>query len=446
MATYKPLQSVTLTSDTSSVVLSGIDQNYTDLVLTITYGISNAGGSDTRLQVNGSTSSVYSSTLLAGKNTQAPNVASTRRSGVAYFQLHNWVTPINTFTNTCTLQFFDYSNTNKNKSILSKSQTIQGNTYQEVLLQSHLFGSTSAITSLNLYTTSYAFAAGTTFDLYGIKSGAPQALGGDTVITDGNYWYHTFNSTQTFTPLKPLTVDYLVVAGGGGASRLSGGGAGGLRSTVTATGGGGTIESALSISTTQTVTVGAGGAGSVITGGDTSLRGQNGSNSVFGSITSVGGGGGANGNSAGFSGGSGGGGWNPGAGGAGTAGQGFAGGSATTFGGGVPYGQGGGGGAGGAGQAAQSGNIAGVGGVGVQITAFSNPTGTGANSGYYAGGGGASSDSSVTTKAGGAGGGGNGGGLNAGTANTGGGGGAQGGVNGLGGAGGSGIVIVRYPV
>jgi len=62
-----------------------------------------------------------------------------------------------------------------------------------------------------------------------------------------------------------LTVDYLVVAGGAGGAYnrgAGGGGAGGLRSTVTATGGGGSLETPLSLSlnTSYTVVVGAGGA------------------------------------------------------------------------------------------------------------------------------------------------------------------------------------------
>ena len=65
---------------------------------------------------------------------------------------------------------------------------------------------------------------------------------------------------------SPLVANYLVVAGGGagGGGNGGGGGAGGLRSTVTNTGGGGTLETALTltVSTSYTVTVGAGGAAS----------------------------------------------------------------------------------------------------------------------------------------------------------------------------------------
>jgi len=144
---------------------------------------------------------------------------------------------------------------------------------------------------------------------------------------NGTAWY----STTAVGP--PPTVEYLVVAGGGGSSSniSGGGGAGGFR---TASGFAVTAGSAL------TVTVGAGGA-----------LGFNGADSVFSSITSVGGGaGGDNSTYVGKDGGSGGGAGRianstPHAGGLGTSGQGNNGGSCN--GGGTPctyFGDGGGGG------------------------------------------------------------------------------------------------------
>jgi len=242
-------------------------------------------------------------------------------------------------------------------------------------------------------------------------------------------------------------VEVLVVAGGGsgggygGNDGAGGGGAGGLiyNSNFTVTPG-----SAL------TVTVGAGGAG---VGGAT--RGNNGGNSVFGSLTAIGGGGGgtegALNDRYGSPGGSGGGGGGYGgfSGGSGTSGQGFKGGDCTA------PGDGGGGGAGGEGSNGLTGN----GGPGLGFNISGTFT-------YYAGGGGASGDRRNSRGSsggiGGTGGGGNGQSANIGsslpanynaTANTGGGGGGAAGSNatwGAGttytsGAGGSGIVIVRYP-
>ena len=252
-----------------------------------------------------------------------------------------------------------------------------------------------------------------------------------------------------------VIVNYLVIAGGGagGDSQGGGGGAGGYRNSVIGelTGGGGSAETPLTLVTslTYTVTVGAGGAAGTGTGTVPSyLRGNNGSNSVFHSITSTGGGGGGGWNqTSGNSGGSGGGAANNGnnvLGGTRTASpvQGFDGGAMSTYS--NPFIGGGGGGAGAVGANGYTGG--GNGGVGLasNITGSSVTRGGGGGGGRYTTGGGTTSPG-----LGGAGGGGNGGRQNdgvlgsSGTVNTGGGGGGSDYYYG-GYAGGSGIVILRY--
>jgi len=252
-------------------------------------------------------------------------------------------------------------------------------------------------------------------------------------------------------PVPDLTVDYLVVAGGGGAGGHrgnagqsgGGGGAGGLRTSYGNTSGGGnTNELALSLvlATNYTVTIGAGGTGSI-------YNGSNGSDSVFSGITSIGGGFGAQHDPSGNagSGGSGGGRGSGGGGtypsfGSGTANQGYNGGSHDIQ---SPYNAAGGGGAGAVGV---SGGSLGTGGGGAGI----NVGITGSSVGYAGGGAGGyrSSNSNYSNSTASAFGGGVGGSSfgtvgGAGGTNTGGGGG--GGSQATGGDGGSGIVILRYP-
>ena len=271
------------------------------------------------------------------------------------------------------------------------------------------------------------------------------ATGGDTVQDIGGYRIHTFTTvgTSTFTPASAGNVEVLVVAGGGsgGTRHAGGGGAGGL-----------IYNSSFPVSGAVSVTVGDGGAG-LPQGTNASVPGNSGANSVFGSLTAIGGGYGNQGN--GGSGGSGGGVFSTNTVGAGTAGQGNNGafGSTGPFSTENTYAGGGGGGAGAVGTAATS--VApvqgGAGGIGRQISISGTPT-------YYAGGGGGGTTTAVGGGAGGAGGlggGGAGGGSNsivgiAGTNGTGGGGGCGGfsnaGGNFASGKGGSGIVIVRYPL
>ena len=246
--------------------------------------------------------------------------------------------------------------------------------------------------------------------------------------------YLSTDGTNTLWAAAPYTVEVVLISGGGSGGHTNGGGGG--------AGGVVYVNSAIvQPSIASTVTVGAGGAGS-ITGGN------NGVASVFGVYSSVGGGAGKpeiSGQTA--NGGSGGGGKGESgtAGGSATAGQGNNGGAGQVS----PRASAGGGGKGAVGQ---DGSAGGAGGSGTNdFATWATATSSGA-SGFFAGGGGGGTESLSRTAAGGAGGGGASGNASdgvAGTANTGGGGGGGsrgGGSSGTyaGGAGGSGIVIVRY--
>jgi len=258
----------------------------------------------------------------------------------------------------------------------------------------------------------------------------------------------TLSSTSWTAPTGVTRIEVLVVAGGGGGGSFNGGGGGA---------GGLIYSSSYSITpgSAITVTVGAGGIGDGRPGngatGASGAVGTNGGNSVFGSLTAIGGGVGATYSvrTSGVSGGSGGGSWGSLNFASGTAGQGNAGG------GGYPIGNyytetaGGGGGAGSSGvDGGTSSNQPGAGGLGLLFNISGSVQ-------FYAAGGGAGANRLGGSALGGSGIGGNGGTTSslagvAGVSNTGSGGGGAA-YNGFpgssadGGAGGSGIVIVRYP-
>jgi len=256
---------------------------------------------------------------------------------------------------------------------------------------------------------------------------------GGTITYNGLYTVHTFlSSGSNFIALESLSVEYLVIGGGGsggGTYHGAGGGAGGFQ---TGTG------FAVAIGT-YAVTVGPGGIA-------TTAQGNNGSSSIFSSITTLGGQGGASWYnypttppsqaSLGTKASGGGACYGSNVGGVGTVGQGTNGGTAGTTG---NYGSGGGGGS------------TSAGGNGTTTTGGAGGTGTASSisgiSTTYCGGGGGSTYAGGTPGAGGSGGGtagvGSGSALAA-AANTGGGGGGGERTNGTGGAGGSGIVIIRY--
>ena len=428
----------------SSVTFSGIPQTgYTDLVVK-TSGRSTSTTPDTVITFNGLTTNLSDRVLYSYTGSAGSNTSSTIRSAIDIS-----TQTANTFANN---EFYISNYASANYKSVSVDSTTESNdaTNQFIYLTAGLWSSTAAITSITL--TPYAannFTQYSTFYLYGVaKYGTtpaiqPYATGGDTIMTDGTYWYHTFISSGTFTTAKALSANYLVVAGGGGGGKIRGGGGGG----------GGLLTGTLSLSSggASTVTVGAGGNG----GNGATYDGYSGSSSVFSSITATGGGGGQGDtypfNSAYKNGGSGGGAnlWGD-PGGTGISGQGYAGGynpSGYTFSGNA----GGGGGAGAVGQNVPSAIAAGSGGVGLA----SSLSGV---SVYYAGGGGGSGGSTLMTTPGSGGNGGGGAGSSsdtvagtAGTVNTGGGGGGGkrndgSGSGSNGGNGGSGIVIVRYAI
>ncbi len=279
----------------------------------------------------------------------------------------------------------------------------------------------------------------------------PYATGG-TETTFGSYRIHRFNASGTLTMVQGGNTEVLVVAGGGGGGSDMGGGGGA---------GGVIMNNSFAVAAGSfPITVGIGGAGAPA--GIGQVSGTNGGNSVFSSLTAIGGGGGGSEYSTnaqpGRNGGSGGGCASSAntTFGLGTAGQGYNGGAS-----GGSYWPSGGGGAGGPGI-----NNPGRGGPGLASAILGTL--------YYFGGGGGGSGYSNQGGNGGKGGGGGGacsitlggnGGLNNGLpgsygvtvaqtnvpggaagANTGGGGGGGShyNANNYGGAGGSGIVVVRY--
>jgi hypothetical protein len=452
--TFVKIQTVTVTSSNGSAYIdfTNIPQNYGALVLKCSLR-STASGSNvsqledyTTLVVNFDASLIQSRGNLfgggGGSGTAGYNYGANGTYGVDFADTPCALSLANAFTN-ATATILDYSSTSKYKTFQMDTgyEGVTGSTLSPdpINLVAGNYRSLAPVTSLRLALpyNGGLFATGSSATLYGISTGV-KANGG-TVNISGGYVYHTFTSSGIFTPVRPLTVDILQIAGGGGGGGCwqgnypgGGGGAGGYLYFT---------SQSVTANSYYPVLVGAGGfAGQGST--NYGIHGSKGISSRFGTLTaSIGGGGGETGGigvSTRKNGGSGGG-----PNGTAVAGQGNVGGNNS----GAASAQGGGGG-GGAGAAGGngSGSAGGAGGAGLNtLSTWATATGTGA-SGYYAGGGGGGSQTSGTAGAGGAGGGGAGAyAATAGsaTANTGSGGGGTSQSN-YGGNGGSGIVIVRY--
>ena len=456
-ANYVLLEKITVgAAGASSVEFTGIPQTgYTDLVVkTSVRDTFNANALDHWIRFNSVTTN-YTWRKVQGSGSVASSSTATVDPYLVLGVGPGAAATANTFGN-FEVYIPNYTSSNF-KSISVDSVGENNGTQAFQVLNAGLWSNTAAITSIQLIPQSGGgWAPNSTFYLYGVaKLGTtpaivPYATGGDTIMTDGTYWYHAFTSSGTFTPTKALSCDILQVAGGGaGGWAGAGGGAGGVLGF-----------SAQAITSASTVTIGAGGA--TVTGAGPQ---NNGSNSQFASLTaSVGGGGGGVNNGGSFfngaNGGSGGGGSigsggiGNGTGGTATSGQGFNGGTGY----GTPPNSGqpstaGGGGSGAVGNNGAN-SASGAGGAGknnIVTWQSSALTALGLGvSGFLAGGGGGGGFAAASGGAGGSGGGGAGS-ANAagaaGTANTGsGGGGGNYQTGGNGGAGGSGLVIVRYAV
>ena len=416
--TYVALDKVTVGIATPSITFTSISQAYTDLVVVVS---STSTRSLFYRVGNGSvdSDSKYSRTQLIGDgssatSSRAPNenkayMSLTTSGGVVY----QTITQLN-----------NYSNTTTYKTFLTRYNDAA--VYTAALVS--LWRSTAAINIITITGDGGDIPAGSTFSLYGIAAqvtpGTAKATGGTITYDDFGRVIHTFTSSGTFTPSVALTnVDYLVVAGGGGGGSAGsnsvrgagGGGAGGYRTFTSQ-----------SISTAQTITIGAGGAGAPASSRAT---GTNGTNSSMGSSAATGGGAGSAEFLTAGNGGSGGG-----AGDGGTRGTGNAGSYSPVEGyaGGLPGGGAVNDGAGGGGSAAvgSNGSSLGSGGAGGDGTS-DLISGTAIT--YAVGGNGGSYNSGATGATG--------------TANRGNGGGGAAGSSGgfvAGGSGGSGIVIIRY--
>lgn len=163
-ATKVPLASITLSSDTGSVVFNSISQSYKDLILVIQGRSSYADTSvNTYYQFNGDTNSNYSVTRLQGNGTSAvSNRGSSQTVGYITYVPANNATSGELSANT--VHIMSYSNTTTYKTSISRSAA--PGTYAAAFVG--LWSSTAAITSITLGCDAGDWKSGSTFNLYGI--------------------------------------------------------------------------------------------------------------------------------------------------------------------------------------------------------------------------------------------------------------------------------------
>jgi hypothetical protein len=159
--TYEPIATTTLGSASAEIIFSSIGSAYTDLKVVL---VNKGGTSGCRLQFNSDTGSNYSITSLIGTGSSA---ASSRTTGSDRISLEYWGMDAST-PSMYTADIFSYAGST-NKTVLgTAAEDLNGSGSTSVRVG--LWRSTSAITTIRLFTIGTAFQSGTTATLYGIKN------------------------------------------------------------------------------------------------------------------------------------------------------------------------------------------------------------------------------------------------------------------------------------
>ena len=160
--TYEAIARQTLGTTSSSVNFSSIPATYTDVVAVV-HAISDGTYANFNVRVNGDTGTNYSRTRLSGNGTTAS-------SGRASSQTSMFLADVSGISNTgrslYIVNFMNYANTTTYKTVISRTNTVNGNAGDGVELHAQLWRSTSAINEISFLVSS--FASGSTFNLYGI--------------------------------------------------------------------------------------------------------------------------------------------------------------------------------------------------------------------------------------------------------------------------------------
>jgi len=152
---YEPLANVTLASTAAAVTFSGINQNYSDLVIVSETIIANSQVALVSMQLNGLSSIVYDYSYFTGNGGSVSAV----NDSSSYMRLSDL------YTNTMSeIQIMGYAATNIDKPILVK--TNGGSNIIE--MYGGRFSNSNPITSVRIFAQGQSFAAGSTFALYGV--------------------------------------------------------------------------------------------------------------------------------------------------------------------------------------------------------------------------------------------------------------------------------------
>jgi hypothetical protein len=160
VATYIPIQTITLGASASSVTFAGIPQTYQDLVLIWTGAYPNSGGS-LRVRLNGDSGNNYSNVEAWSRGSSFGSGQGTSQNGmfVGY-------TDSNIGQGQISVDFMDYSQTDKHTTSLVRYDKPS----QQLSMIANRWANNAAVTSMTMLIDSSTLAVGSTFSLYGIEA------------------------------------------------------------------------------------------------------------------------------------------------------------------------------------------------------------------------------------------------------------------------------------
>lgn len=162
--TYEPIATTTLGSNTDPVTFSSIPSTYTDLKIVVNALIST--NATLSMYFNGSTSALYSYTLIRGNGT---TISSAQQLNGSYIDLNfNLADGSTTIPQFISIDIFNYAGSTNKSLLVSKYFDRNGAGVTGSLVG--LWRNTSAISSVSFTTQGSTILPGSTFTLYGIKA------------------------------------------------------------------------------------------------------------------------------------------------------------------------------------------------------------------------------------------------------------------------------------
>ena len=160
---YESIATLNGSGSSATITFSSIPSTYKHLQLRATILATASNNSDYRIRVNGATSG-YSWHQVSGDGSSA--------SALGYGSIGYGMVALNASSNTypytMVIDLLDYANTNKFKTIRSLGGGDK-NGSGSVALMSDSYQSTTAISSIEIYSTADNFATSASFALYGLK-------------------------------------------------------------------------------------------------------------------------------------------------------------------------------------------------------------------------------------------------------------------------------------